>query len=542
MTTATARPSAPAGPTEVGRALTRLITRQLRRSALLIALAAAGMTALVAGQYQATFADALDTDAITALAENPAIRVLFGPARALDDPGGFTVWRTGTPVLVLCGVWALLAATRLTRGEEDARHWDLLLGGRARITDLAARTATTATLAAAFIAAGVGAALAATGTDPTGALVHAASVFATTTVYAGLGLLTAQLLPTRSAATGTATAILGAGLLLRMLADGVPALSWAGWLTPFGLTNLAAAYVDNRITPILVLLGAAVLLMVAALAAARHRDLGGAVITLADTRPPRTRLLRSVAAFALRRALGTTAGWGIGIGAYFLLIGAVLSAILEFLGDNPRFADLAAAAGFSGLNTPEGFAAAMFALLAIPAGLYAATRIATLATDENTGRWTPIHSLPLSRTHLAGTETLVTAAGIAVLLATAALTMWAGAALTGAPLGLLDALAGAFNTAPVVLLSLGTAVLALGWYPIAVGAIGALPVAGGFLLDVLAQSIDAPDWVRQLSPFAHLAAVPDTPPDPAATTALLAIGIALVALGLCGYTRRDLHS
>jgi ABC-2 type transport system permease protein len=84
--------------------------------------------------------------------------------------------------------------------------------------------------------------------------------------------------------------------------------------------------------------------------------------------------------------------------------------------------------------------------------------------------------------------------------------------------------------------------LALGWYPTAVGAIGALPVAGGFLLDVLAQSIDAPDWVRQLSPFAHLAAVPDTPPDPAATTALLAAGIAMVALGLYGYTRRDLHS
>ncbi|MFI9534375.1 hypothetical protein ACIG56_14155 [Nocardia fusca] len=136
---------------------------------------------------------------------------------------------------------------------------------------------------------------------------------------------------------------------------------------------------------------------------------------------------------------------------------------------------------------PEGFAAAIFALLAIPAGLYVATRIATLATDENTGRWNPIHSLPLFRTHLAGTETLITAAGLAVILATAAITIWVGAALTGAPLGLLDALADAFNTAPVVLLPLGAAVLALGWYPTAVGAIGALPVAGGFLLDVLAQ-------------------------------------------------------
>ncbi|MEV0293522.1 hypothetical protein [Nocardia sp. NPDC050710] len=104
-----------------------------------MAVTAAGMSALVASQYQTTFADAIDTNAIRALAENPAIRVLFGTPRALDDPGGFTVWRTGTPVLVLSGVWALLAATRVTRGEEDAGRWDLLLGGAVRAVDLLVR-------------------------------------------------------------------------------------------------------------------------------------------------------------------------------------------------------------------------------------------------------------------------------------------------------------------------------------------------------------------------------------------------------------------
>lgn len=64
------------------------------------------MSALVAAQYRSTFADSIDSDALRALAENPAVRVLFGAPLALDDPGGFTVWRTGMPVLVLCGVWA----------------------------------------------------------------------------------------------------------------------------------------------------------------------------------------------------------------------------------------------------------------------------------------------------------------------------------------------------------------------------------------------------------------------------------------------------
>ena len=58
---------------------------------------------------------------------------------ALDDAGGFTVWRTGLPVLVLASVWILLAATRITRGEEDAGRLDLLLAGRLRMVDVIAR-------------------------------------------------------------------------------------------------------------------------------------------------------------------------------------------------------------------------------------------------------------------------------------------------------------------------------------------------------------------------------------------------------------------
>lgn len=197
---------------------------------------------------------------------------------------------------MLCGLWALLAATRLTRGEEDSGRWDLLLAGRARLLDLVTRSAVTLTLAAAAM-------------------------------------------------------------------------------------------------------------------------------------PARTRLLGSATGFPARRALAPTTGWAVGIAAYFLIIGAVISSILEFLTDKPRFAELAATAGFGGLGSAPGFAAAMFALLAIPTGLYAATRIAAVAADEKTRRSTILHSLPLSRYQLAGAEIAVITTGIASLLATAAIGLWTGAAL-----------------------------------------------------------------------------------------------------------------
>ncbi|GAB2661754.1 ABC transporter permease [Nocardia goodfellowii] len=536
--TAAARPE-PLNTSTPGRALVWLTGRLMLRGTVLVALAVSMMSAVVAAQYQAVFADTLDAGALGALAENPAVRILFGAPQALDNAGGFTVWRTGTPVLVLCGAWALLAATRITRGEEDAGRWDLLLGGRARLRALVFRAAAALTLAAVLIAVAVGGGLFVVGTDPAGALLHALCVFGSTVAFANLGLLAAQVLPTRSAATGLASAVLGVALLLRMLADGVSFLAWAAWLTPFGLAARTAPYADNRVLPVLVLLCLAVAPGAVALVAARHRDLGGGLIVMTGARRARTRLLGSIPGFAVRRALVPTLGWMVGIATYFLLIGALIASILEFFGENPRFAEVAAAAGF-GLGSPSGFAAAMFAVLAMPAGGYAAIRVAAMGADERARRWTVLHALPVSRYHWAATEFVVTAAGSAILLGTAATAMWLGAVLTGAPLGLGQALAGAFNVFPVALLSLGAGVLALGWRPAAIGVIGAIPAIGGFFIDVMAQSVGAPAWVREISPFAHLAAVPVTAPDWFSGAMMIAIAAAVTVLGLYGYARRDL--
>lgn len=72
------------------------------------------------------------------------------------------------------------------------------------------------------------------------------------------------------------------------------------------------------------------------------------------------------------------------------------------------------------------------------------------------------------------------------------------------------------------------------------GPIGALPVVGGFLLNVVTRGAQAPTWVVNLSPFVHLPAVPDSPPDWVASSAFAVIGAGLIALGLLGYHRRDL--
>lgn len=526
--------------TTAGPAVSQLLLRQLRRGTLAVAATAAGMSALVAAQYDSMFGGTLGAPAVQALAENPAIRILFGPPLALDSAGGFTVWRTGTPILLLASVWILLATTRITRGDEEAGRWQLLLAGRLRIGDVVGRCLVAVTVSATVIGAAVVIALLATGTGPIGAVIYGVGVAGVALTFATVGLLFAQVLPTRSAAVGAAVAAVGFAQLVRMLADGVPALAWSAWSSPFGLLGRAAPYAHDRVLPLVVLAAYPVVFGVAALLTAGHRDLDGGLVTVATSRAPRTRMLGSVGAFAVRRSLPITAGWAAGIGAYFLLIGAVIASIIDFLTANPRFAELAAAAGFVGLSSPAGLAGALFSLLSVPTGLYAMSRLSALVSDERARRWTLLFATPVPRNQLAGTEIAVTAAGVMVLHTVAGVAMAAGAAITGGHLGLAPALAGALNTVPIAWLALGAAALALGWLPSWVGFVGALPVVGGFLWDVLADTVHAPEQLAALSPFKHLSRVPLEPPDWGAVAALTTIAVLLAVSGIAGYRRRDL--
>lgn len=533
-----ARPPVTAFP---ARAVTGLAARLVARGAAVVLVVAAGMSALVVVTYEGVIGSAPGGAAsLTALAANPAVRTLFGEAVALDDPGGFTVWRTGTVLAVLVAVWAALATTRILRGEEDAGRWDLLLTGRVPIAVVVAGHLVVVVGAVTAVGAAVTVSLLITGTAPGGAVVHGASLALVGTVAVGTGGVAAQLLPDRAAAAGTAVAVLVAGLLARMVADGVSSLEWLGWLTPFGLATLTRPYDADRGLPLLVLAGAAVGLLAAAVALAGRRDLHTAALGAGRPRAPRTRLLGSLPAFALRRLLRPLAGWALGVGAFFLLIGLISKSMTTFLSDNPLFAALAARAGFAELGSVAGYVATLFSLLAVPLGGFVAARIAALARAESARHLDLLLAAPVTRRHLLGAEIVTTAAGAVLLTATAGFAVWVGTTVVDAPLDLGAALAGALNTLPITALGLGAATAALGRAPSLVVAVGMLPTAGGFVLDVVAASVGVPAWVVSLSPFDHLAAVPVDPPSWPATTTMLTIAAVLVGAGTWSYTRRDL--
>jgi ABC-2 type transport system permease protein len=82
-----------------------------------------------------------------------------------------------------------------------------------------------------------------------------------------------------------------------------------------------------------------------------------------------------VESFAVRGLLRPLAGWAAGGAASFLLVGLIATALTGFLAGNPQFAQAAGQAGFVGLASVQGYAATLFAVLAVPLGVFAATRI-----------------------------------------------------------------------------------------------------------------------------------------------------------------------
>jgi ABC-2 type transport system permease protein len=511
------------GPDRPGGArVAALAARLIRRGTLIVVPLVAGMAAMVVVQYRQAFADTAGVQSLEALATNPAIRTLFGEPVALDDPGGFTVWRTGTPLAVIVGLWALLAATRITRGEESAGRWELLL---------AAQLLVGVALTSAMLLAG---------TEASGAWRFGAALGLIGAAFAAMGTLAGQLVADRRTASGIAAGVLIGAYMVRMVADGTGA-TWLHWLTPFGLLSLTQPYAADRLAPLLVLAAGTGGLVAATAVAARGRDLGAGRVPVRATARPRTRLLRSLPGFAVRRTLRPVLAWSAGVTAYFLLIGLMATSIADFMTANPRWAELAAAAGFTQLAQVEGYVAALFTLLAVPAGMFTAVQIAADAEDETGGRFTLLFTRPVSRSRWAWIRTGVVASACVILVLTAGAATWAGTSMVDAGLGLWPALAGVLNALPVALLCLGASLLALGWVPQAVFPIGALPAAGGFLLQVFADTFGWPGWVRWLSPFSHVANVPATSPDWAGTAGILAIALVLATVGVAGYARRDLR-
>ena len=193
---------------------------------------------------------------------NTAWEALFGTIRRVDTVAGYTAYKSGMFLIILGAIWGLLIATRLLRGEEDAGRWEIFLSGQTTRAGAALQAALG--LGAGVLALWIPTAVltAAAGASSEVSIGLGASVFFATSVVAAsamfmaIGMFVGELSATRHDANLIGAGVLAASYLIRMAADSDPVLAWLRWASPLGWIEELRALTGSRpfaFVPIVVL-------------------------------------------------------------------------------------------------------------------------------------------------------------------------------------------------------------------------------------------------------------------------------------------------
>jgi polyether ionophore transport system permease protein len=537
-------------PSRPERLVAGLAWRECRRGALIWGAAFAFTIVASVLAYRSTYGTAAErAKLLSGLAANSGLRALFGQARGIDTVAGFTAWRTMGLLPLVAGVWGLLAATRLLRGEEESGRWDTLLAGpltrsRATLASLAGVGAGTLALlvpsAAALLLVGV----LPGDVDLGGALWLALALCVAAPAFAAVGALAAQVMASRREAAALAGAVFTAAFVVRAAADASATLGWLRWLTPLGWIEQLRPLTGDRLLPLLPLVGWTVALIALAAWIAGRRDTGAALLRHSDERAPRHVLLGSPGTFAIRESLGGVIGWSLGLGLTAFVYGFLTKAVANLARDSAglrKHVESSVGARVDILSA-KGYLAVVFVFLAIALALYGASHATAAREEEASGRLETLLARPVGRRRWLVERMLAALACCAIIATLMALAAWAGAAVHGGDVTLGAMLRASLNALPVVVLFLGVAFLGLAFVPRHTGAVAFGAVGGAYLWEQVGALVRAPGWTLAPSPFHWLALVPAKPFDVVASVALLGIGVAAAAVAVARFRARDLVS
>jgi ABC-2 type transport system permease protein len=469
----------------------------------------------------------------------------------LDTMGGYLTWRDLSTVATIFVVWAMLAATGAGRGDEErglTETW--LASGVSRTRWLATRCVAFLGVAAASVAISLGltAAGAAISGDalPLGSVVaQCFPVLAITLWGFGVGLVIAQLVGTRRAASVAGGIVIVALFTLNSTVRAGADPGALKWLSPFYLFDrstplLAGGTLDGGATAAMV--AQALVLAGLAVYAFARRDVGSTLIrgrassAPAVHRPSGDPLLRLTVLAAIDQQRGWIIGWTVAMTALGYFLSSLARTLLDSFRDIPSLQVYLSAMGIGSVVDVVGVIWFSTALLIIC--IFAVAQVNGWAADDAEGRLEMVLAAGVSRTRvvLERITVLLVAAGIVSVVSTAG--VWAAAGTLGIAVPADRMLLAALLMLPVVF-AVGAIGQALaGWRPrVAVVLIAAIAVVSYFMQE-FGPVFAWPEWVQRTSLFV-LYGEPVTKVDWAGTATLLGIGVTGTVFALAAMRRRD---
>jgi ABC-2 type transport system permease protein len=528
---------------------TRLIRLALRRDRFVLTFWVLGLTVFLATTtHMSVTGLPTQADVVTEtqfMAANPGMRLMSLSAGA--SVGAYAMSRSYLTLAILAAVMSTLAVVRHTRRSEETGRDELLRAGvvgssaslvAAVIVTLAANVALAPLLGLAMIV---------NGQPVAGSFAAGAAIAAVGIAFTGITAMTSQLATTARGASGLAMAVLAAAfavsgvgnMLGHVDASGVVAHSaWPGWLSPIGWGYEMRPFGGDHWW-LLGLFGVFTAVVVAAAGRyAARRDYGAGALPQRAGRAAASPRLRGPFGLAWRLQRPAFLAWLAGLTGFGLVFGSVAESATSMEGTMRDWYEQMA--GTSRLF--DAFATSMIELAGMAAAVYAVQVLLRMREEEARGRLEPMLAAAVSRPRWVAAYVLTATLGaVALLLAFAvAMGLTAGAAL-GDTAGLLGELTGAALAQLPAVLAIAAAVVAVfALLPRRAVVVSWLLLGASVLLSpVFGLSLGLPDWVLELSPFAHLKA-PAVEVGTAAIVALIAIAAGLVAAGLATFRRRDI--
>ena len=480
------------------------------------------------------------------LASSAAAR-LFG---AVDGPSLGSVMMNelfvfmGIIIALICS----MLVVRHTRQNEETGRTELLRSGIVgRHADLAA-----ALLLAVgtCVAIGVTNAVALMSVDVPleGALIMAGAWAGLGLVFAGIAAIASQLSRSARMANGIVGLALTAAFLLRAIgdvtgdvsADGMYVdIGRASWLSPIGWGQLTYPFGAQRGWVLLLYPAAFAACAVLAVMLAARRDFGRGMLPEPSAPARAGRLLSGPYGLAIRLHRTTILAWTASIMLMAAFGGMFAGSVKDMLEGNDTATELFTALGGTDVLVDSYYAimVAYVALMAAGMAMQVSLRLrseergpgeAMLAAGAGRGRWISSH--------------LVVAAVSATLaLALSGATMELVGRIAGEPVAPFELVAGSLAQAPAVLVLIGAVALGFGFVPRFSGWLGwgLLTIA---VLALFAQALDLPQWLLDVSPFAHVPLAPVDPITPEPLLALGAIAAAATVVGILRFRARDLET
>lgn len=370
-------------------------------------------------------------------------------------------------------------------------------------------------------------------------------------VFAGVAAVTAQLAATGRTASGLAISLLAGAYLVRGFGDlaGTPSAdgttvtpAWPLWLSPFGWVEQVRPFVETAWWPLAPAVALFTVTATVAVVLAARRDVGFGLIPPSPGPASAGRSLLSPLGLAWRQQRGLLVTWGVGLVVTSAIFGSLGEQVGTMTGNEQFRAILDQLTRGRGGDLVDLFFGFAMGIIGLAVSAYAVQALLVVRAEEADGRLEPILGTAVTRLAWIGSHIACAVLGTAAILvlAGASAGLTAGLVAGDLPVALAKLVPAALVQAPAVLALAGIAVATFGLLPTRTSAVAWAAVAAASTITLLGDVLDIPDAFRDLSPFAHVPALPIDEVSGTPLIGLLAVALAATLIGLVGFRRRDL--